>query len=196
MSEQTIGFYNKFSFFYPLVDVFLKPQKKFLFNQINMLPEGSLLEIGVGNGAHFQLYKKHQITGIDTSAAMLKLARKNNRGNIRLFKMDGSEILFDDNKFDYVVLSHIIAVVDDPEELLQEIFRVLKPQGRVFILNHFTPDNWLKYIDIAFGIIAKILHFKSIFHIHEIPAIKKFTLLNEVHFGPTSYFKLLIYQKQ
>jgi phosphatidylethanolamine/phosphatidyl-N-methylethanolamine N-methyltransferase len=76
MSRQSDSFYNKFSFLYPLVDVFLKPQKKVLFNEINRLPEGSLLEIGVGNGAHFQLYKKHQIIGIDTSAAMLEIARK------------------------------------------------------------------------------------------------------------------------
>jgi len=84
MSKQTDHFYNKFSFLYPLVDIFLKPQKKVLFNEINLVPEGSLLEIGVGNGAHFPLYKKHTITGIDTSAAMLEIAEKKSRGNITL----------------------------------------------------------------------------------------------------------------
>src|SRR5215216_6983983 len=112
MNKQTDSFYNKFSFFYPLVDVFLKPQKKVLFNEINRLPEGSLLEIGVGNGAHLQLYKKHKITGIDTSAAMLEIARKRSFGDIEVFKMDGKALLFDDEKFDYVVLSHVIAVID------------------------------------------------------------------------------------
>src|SRR5205809_7113136 len=113
MGKQTDSFYNKFSFLYPLVDVFLKPQKKVLFKEINMVPEGSLLEIGVGNGAHFQFYKKHKIIGIDTSAAMLEIARKKSCGNIRVFKMDGEALLFDDEEFDYVVLSHVIAVIDN-----------------------------------------------------------------------------------
>jgi phosphatidylethanolamine/phosphatidyl-N-methylethanolamine N-methyltransferase len=196
MSKQTDSFYNKFSFLYPLVDVFLKPQKKVLFKEINGLPEGTLLEIGVGNGAHFKLYKKHRIIGIDTSAAMLEMARRKNRGNIKILKMDGKALLFGDNEFDYVVLSHVIAVVDDPELLLKEVLRVLKPQGQVFILNHFTPDNWLRHIDRTFGRVSKLLHFRSVFCIDEIATIKKFVLLKEVHFGFGSYFRLLIYQKK
>jgi len=196
MNKQTDSFYNNFSFFYPLVDIFLKPQKKVLFNEINRLPEGSLLEIGVGNGSHLQLYKRHKIIGIDTSAAMLEIARKRSFGDIKVFKMDGKALLFDDEKFDYVVLSHVIAVIDNPEQLLQEVLRVLKPQGQVFILNHFTPNNWLRHIDRVFEIISKILHFRSVFYIHEIAAIKKFILLKEVGFGLASYFKLLIYQKK
>jgi phosphatidylethanolamine/phosphatidyl-N-methylethanolamine N-methyltransferase len=196
MSKQTESFYNTFSFFYPLVDVFLRAQKKVLFKEINDLPGGHLLEIGVGNGSHFKFYKKHSITGIDTSGAMLELARKQIVGNIRLLKMDGKALLFDDGQFDYVVISHVIAVVDDPGQLMAEVLRVLKPQGQVFILNHFTPDNWLRFIDHAFKSISKFLHFKSVFHIHDIPTIKKFRLLKEVHFGFASYFKLLIYQKK
>ena len=196
MSKQTESFYNTFSIFYPLVDVFLRAQKRILFKEINDLPEGHLLEIGVGNGAHFQFYKKHGITGIDTSGAMLELARKQTVGNMRLLKMDGKALLFDDGQFDYVVISHVIAVVDDPEQLMSEVLRVLKPQGQVFILNHFTPDNWLRFIDRAFKPISKFLRFKSVFHIHDIPTIKQFRLLKEVHFRPASYFKLLIYQKK
>jgi phosphatidylethanolamine/phosphatidyl-N-methylethanolamine N-methyltransferase len=100
------------------------------------------------------------------------------------------------DKFDYVVLSHVIAVVDNPERLLEEVFRVLKPDGRLFILNHFTPDNWLKYVDQAFGIISKMVHFKSVFRMHEIPTVKRFKPLKEVRFAPLSYFKLLVYQKK
>lgn len=196
MSKRTESFYNKFSLFYPLVDIFLRSQKKLLFNEINELPEGDLLEIGVGNGAHFHLYKKHKIIGIDTSTAMLKIARNRNSGTIELLQMDGKALLFDDGQFDYVVLSHVIAVVDNPEKLFEEVLRVLKPKGKVFILNHFTPNNWLRHIDHTFAPFSKMFHFKSVFYIHEINTIKKFTLLKEVSFGAASYYKLLIYQKR
>jgi phosphatidylethanolamine/phosphatidyl-N-methylethanolamine N-methyltransferase len=196
MSKHSDHFYNKFSYLYPLVDVFLKPQKKVLFNEINRLPDGSLLEIGVGNGAHFHLYKKHNIIGIDTSAGMLEIARAQKISNIQILEMDGQAMLFDNYQFDYIILSHVIAVVDDPEQLLKEVLRVLKPQGQVFILNHFTPNNWLKYVDHAFMAFSKIFHFKSAFYIRHIASIKNFALLKEVNVGFASYFKLLIYQKK
>jgi phosphatidylethanolamine/phosphatidyl-N-methylethanolamine N-methyltransferase len=196
MSKETTSFYNRFTPLYPLVDAFLRPQKKVLFREINQQRCGDLLEIGVGNGAHLPLYKNHKIIGIDTSSAMLDVARKQKPGNIELLQMDGHALSFQDEQFHYVVLSHVIAVVDDPERLLAEVLRVLKPKGKVFILNHFTPDNWLRHIDGAFRFISKTFCFKSVFHLHEIAMLKNFTLLEEVRFGSLGYFKLLIFQKK
>jgi phosphatidylethanolamine/phosphatidyl-N-methylethanolamine N-methyltransferase len=196
VSAKTQSFYNKFSFFYPLVDVFLRPQKRALFREINTLPQGNLLEIGVGNGAHLQLYKAHKVTGIDTSANMLAIAAKRKASNVELLQMNGESLDFADDYFDYVVLSHVIAVVDNPEKLLSEAFRVLKPDGRIFILNHFTPNNWLKFIDRSFNFVSRKLHFKSVFYIDDLSALRRFSLLKEISFGSLSYFKLLIYQKK
>src|SRR5687767_9841384 len=114
-------FYNKFSFFYPVVDLFLKRQKHRLLQEINNLPFGNLLEIGVGNGSHLHLYQTHRITGIDISVKMLEAAKKRQRANMQLLQMNGETLLFHDHAFDYVVLSHVIAVVDNPEKLLEEI---------------------------------------------------------------------------
>ncbi len=196
MSPQTDIFYNKFSFFYPLVDLVLQPQKKTLFRIIHSLPEGQLLEIGAGNGSHFKYYDKHQVTAIDTSAAMLAIARKNRTDKIKVLKMSGEALSFEAATFDYVVLSHVIAVVPNPEQLLAEVLRVLKPGGQLFILNHFTPENCLKYIDRLFSLVSKVFHFRSVFYIDKLEVIKKYLLIKEVHFGPGAYFKLLIYKKQ
>lgn len=195
MSNQTEAFYNKFSFFYPLVDVFLKAQKNMLFKEINILPEGKVLDIGVGNGTHLRKYKKHKVVGIDTSASMLKIARKQNSPNIELVQMDGTALLYDNACFDYVVLAHVIAVVDDSEKLMEEVLRVLKSGGKVYILNHFTPDNWLRYVDKAFNVASGLFHFKSVFYLHDIATFRKFILLKEIPLGAVSYFKLLVYQK-
>jgi len=166
-----------------------------MFQEINHLPDGRLLEIGVGNGAHLQGYQKHAVTGIDTSAARLEVARKNKTGNISLMEMSGEALRFADEVFDYVVLSHVIAVVDDPERLLQEVYRVLKPQGQVIILNHFTPVNRLRHIDHAFKPVAKAFHFRSVFSLKDLPVLRKFRLQKEINAGMASYFKLLIYRK-
>jgi len=196
MNKRTERFYNQFAFFYPLADLFLRSQKKVLFREVNHLPDGHVLEIGVGNGAHLKLYQRHRITGIDTSLAMLESARKNQRPDMELLQMNGEALEFEDNSFDYVVLSHVLAVVDEPEQVMEEVQRVLKPGGRVFILNHFTPDNWLRHIDHAFGRIARLFRFRSVFHIRDLSAIGKFTLLKEIPLGSAAYFRLLIYGKK
>jgi phosphatidylethanolamine/phosphatidyl-N-methylethanolamine N-methyltransferase len=195
MSYTSEKFYDRLTFLYPLIDVFLKPQKQKFFTIINRYPHGLLLEIGVGNGSHLKFYTNHQVAGIDTSNGMLAKAEKQHNGNVQLYQMNGEALSFPDEAFDYVVLSHVIAVVEDPAKVLEEAYRVLRPTGKLFILNHFTPDNWFRYVDIAFEKISGLLHFKSIFQIGSVRGIKKFKLLSEFNASPFSYFKILIYEK-
>lgn len=176
MSKKTDIFYNNFSTLYPLVDIFYKPQKRKLFELINNLPFGQLLEIGVGNGTHFQLYKTHKVIGIDTSSKMLEIANKYKKNNITLERMNAESLSFPDQTFDYIVMSHVISVIDNPEKMLEESYRVLKPNGRIYILNHFTPENWLRCFDNSIQTISKRLHFKSVFHIESLKTIKKIYL--------------------
>ncbi|MFT3748394.1 MAG: class I SAM-dependent methyltransferase [Agriterribacter sp.] len=194
-NKHTTSFYNKFSFFYPLADLFLRPQKRVLFREINQLPYGKILEIGVGNGSNLIFYKKHHVTGIDTSQKMLDNAKRIADETIVLLLMNGESLSFQNHSFDYVVLSHVLAVAENPESILEEAYRVLKPGGKIFILNHFTPDNWLKYLDYSFQLVSKIFCFKSLFYIDRLETLKKFILLNEISIDALSYFKLLIYRK-
>jgi phosphatidylethanolamine/phosphatidyl-N-methylethanolamine N-methyltransferase len=195
VAKTTDKFYNQFFRFYPLVDFFLKPQKKKLYKEINGLLPGKLLEIGVGNGADLFLYQSHEITAVDSSSKMLEIARARAIQGVELLEMNAQFLKFSNDSFDYVVLSHVIAVVEDPQQLLEEIYRVLKPGGKLLILNHFTPGNWLKYIDQSFQVIAKQFHFRSVFRLNSFSAINKFRLIQETGFGRLSYFKLLIYCK-
>lgn len=196
MNTNTQSFYNNFSFFYPLVDIFLSPQKKVLLSKINQLPPGQLLEIGVGNGSYLPSYKMHRVTGIDVSIKMLKIAAKKKGTNTTLLQMNGETLLFENETFDYVVLSHVLAVVDDREKVLNEAYRVLKPNGRVFILNHFTPGNLLKYIDHMLSVFAKLFKFRSVFYVNDLVSLEKYKVISDISFGRTSYFKLLILEKK
>lgn len=196
MSRQTELFYNWFAPMYPAVDLFLRPQKRAFFDEIGQLPAGNLLEVGVGNGSHLHLYKNHRVTAIDTSSSMLAAALRRNLPDIELVKMDGEKLLFPDGIFDYVVMSHVLAVADNPSSLLQEVTRVLKPGGKILILNHFTPDNSLKYFDRAFSIFSAPLRFRSVFRIEDISIPRELSLIREKPAGYCSYFKMLIYQKK
>jgi len=193
--NSTRSFYNRISFLYPVINYFLKGQKKSLIHEVNKEPPGTLLEIGIGNGSHLRLYAYHQVTGIEISEAMLKKAQRFKNDRYQLLLMNGENLEFTKASFDYVVMSHVLAVTKNPEQLLQEAYNVLKPGGKLFILNHFTPDNWLGHVDRAFQPLSFLLHFKSAFYLHKLGTLRRFTLLQQINLFVGSYFKLLIFCK-
>ncbi len=194
--KASAGFYNRFYRLYPIVNYFLKKQKTNLTRYINQLPEGRLLEIGIGNGAVLPLYRKHCITGIDTAVNMLSIAGKRQvNTTVTLLNMDGEALEFEDSGFDYVVISHVLAVTEKPEDMLRESYRVLKKGGLLFLHNHFTPSNMLQYIDKLFSLFAPVFRFRSAFKISDLNSLQLFHLQKQINVGPAHYFKILILEK-
>ncbi|MEA3490229.1 MAG: class I SAM-dependent methyltransferase [Candidatus Omnitrophota bacterium] len=94
-----------------------------------VLPEkGKGLEIGVGSG---RFAAPLRITvGIDPSEKMVELARE--RGvDARLGS--GEELPFKDSSFGYVAIIVTLCFVRDPEKVIRESARILKPGGKVII---------------------------------------------------------------
>jgi phosphatidylethanolamine/phosphatidyl-N-methylethanolamine N-methyltransferase len=189
--------YNKFAFLYPAVDIFLKRRKKMLAKMINGLPGGRLLEIGVGTGSHLSYYEKHKIIAIDISEKMLEHARKEkHKVPVQLLVMDGEKLSFENESFDYIVISHVLSVTENPEQMIEEAFRVLKPSGLLFILNHDTPDNALRYFDYAVHRIGKSLKIETKFHLDSIKNLDHFEKVSEKRPGLFHYFKIAVYRKK
>ena len=91
-------------------------------------PKGKGLEVGVGSG---RFAGPLGITaGIDPSEKMVELARE--RG-IDAALGTGEELSFKDSTFDYVAIIVTLCFVRDPEKVLEESARVLKPGGRIII---------------------------------------------------------------
>jgi len=116
------------------------------FNMMNVKPGETVLEVGVGTGLSLPLYpKESHVTGIDISQEMLEKAegKKEYYGltNVNLHNMDASSMAFADNAFDKVIASHVITVVPNPLKTLNEIKRVCKKDGEIFILNYTGCNN-------------------------------------------------------
>ena len=193
--KSTRSFYNRISILYPVIDFFLKRHRKRLIDAVNSEPPGNLLEVGVGSGSHLQLYKHHCITGIDISESMLHLAEQYKSPENVLMLMDGEHMKFDDGSFDFVVMCHVLAVVGDPDQLLTEAHRVLRPGGMLFILNHFTPAGFLSLVDRISEPVASLFHFRSRFYLSDLNAFQHFHLKHKIALGIGSYFQILIYTK-
>lgn len=192
---KTADFYNMLAPVYPAIDRVLATHKSVLIHHINQEPPCRLLEIGVGSGNHLSKYKGHRITGIDISPGMLKRARKQNGACIQLMVMDGGQLAFENESYEMVTLPHILAVASKPEQVLNEVYRVLVPGGKLFILNHFTPSNALQWLDKFFNPVSRLLHVRSRFYEQELLGLKRFKMISSLSCGRFDYFKLLILQK-
>lgn len=102
---------------------------------------GRVLEVGVGTGKNLPYYdyNKVQLTGVDLSEGMLRRAKAlaARRGFLAdLRQMDAEHLDFPDGTFDTVVHTFVLCSVPHPAEVLREIIRVLKPNGRLLMLEH------------------------------------------------------------
>ena len=110
---------------------------------------GQILEIGVGTGLSFDDYDATtEITGIDISGPMIARARmRAASGRYPFVKglsvMDAHNLRFDDATFDCVVGQFVITLVADPERVLSECVRVLKPGGQIVLVNHLYSERGL-----------------------------------------------------
>lgn len=108
---------------------------------------GKILEVGVGTGLSFDDYDSStEITGIDMSAPMLAKARmKMTSGrypHVRdVLQMDAHKMSFPDATFDCVVAQFVITLVANPEQVLSECHRVVKPGGRIILVNHLYSEK-------------------------------------------------------
>jgi ubiquinone/menaquinone biosynthesis C-methylase UbiE len=108
---------------------------------------GRILEVGVGTGLSFDDYDATtEITGIDLCAPMLEKARaKMASGRYPWVKavhqMDAHHMTFANQSFDCVVAQFVITLVASPEQVLSECHRVVKPGGRIILVNHLYSES-------------------------------------------------------
>ena len=108
--------------------------------------KGKILEVGIGTGKNIEYYnKKAEVVGIDFSEKMLQIAKeklvKSGKRNITLKQRDVENLKFKDNSFDYVVTTCVFCSVPNPIKGLEEIRRVLKPTGKLIMIEHVLSKN-------------------------------------------------------
>lgn len=84
-------------------------------------------------------FEPARLVALDHSKPSLAYARKVASdfaiGGIEYVYGDASEMLLEDNQFDFVTCRHSLQIFDRPELILKELFRICKPGGRVYVTN-------------------------------------------------------------
>jgi phosphatidylethanolamine/phosphatidyl-N-methylethanolamine N-methyltransferase len=125
----------------------LQPGRKAVVQALGLRSGDRVLEVGVGTGLSLPLYPRDvRITGIDVSREMLEKARRRvarrRLANVEaLLEMDAERMSFPDASFDKVVAMYVVSVVERPDKLLEELHRVCRPHGEIYLVNHVRSDN-------------------------------------------------------
>lgn len=191
---KTSQFYDKIAPWYFSIDFFLKRHKDRLVQEVNKYPNQSILEIGVGQGAHLKRYTSSSITGIDFSEKMLQHARRNNPST-RFIQMDATQMLQLNQKFDLVILSHVLSTSSKANKIVEQSYNILNANGKIIILNHFSSKGGLRLFEKLFQPIARLFHFQSYFPMENLTALRRFRLLKARKFGLLNSYQILIFEK-
>lgn len=103
--------------------------------------EGEVLEIGFGSGVNLSYYPEHirKIITVDVNPGIHALAQKRIQASsitVDHHILNGEKLPMADHTFNSVVSTWTLCSIENVEQALKEIYRVLKPGGRFFFIEH------------------------------------------------------------
>jgi ubiquinone/menaquinone biosynthesis C-methylase UbiE len=123
---------------------------------LSHLPENArILEIGAGTGLNFRFYpSSKQAVASEISFKMLEFAR-GKTSEIQLVQANAEILPFDENAFDAAFATLVFCSIPNPQNAFNELQRVVKPDGKIVLLEHVRPGGLL-------GIVFDILNFATV----------------------------------
>lgn len=119
-----------------------------------------ILDVACGTGDFAFEFEKYSsdIIGLDFCEEMLEIARKKahkNNSSVKFIQGDALSLPFKDETFDIVSIGFGIRNVDDIKKAITEMYRVLKKDGKIIILEFGQPKNF--FIRLLYKIYSKYI---------------------------------------
>jgi demethylmenaquinone methyltransferase/2-methoxy-6-polyprenyl-1,4-benzoquinol methylase len=99
-----------------------------------------ILDVAAGTGTSTAALARHgaSVVGLDFSPSMVAEARRKHK-KLEFIEGDATKLPFGDDEFDAVAISFGLRNIQDPKAALSEMYRVLKPGGRLVICEFSKP---------------------------------------------------------
>jgi ubiquinone/menaquinone biosynthesis C-methylase UbiE len=119
---------------------------------LQLQQDDDLLEVACGNGYFLKKYASHvhSVAGLDLSELVVKMAKKKHRGRIKagtaeFVHGDASQLPWEDSRFSVATSMGSFTSFPKPLESLKEIYRVLRPGGRVIVSIEWNAEDGLDH---------------------------------------------------
>lgn len=145
--------------------------RAFLASRVEARPGDLVLDVATGTAAvAIELAGRHgcRVVGVDQSAEMLAAGRRRVgeaglADSIELREGHAEELPFEDASFDALTFTYLLRYVDDPAATLRELARVVRPGGRIAMLEFSVPPAaparlaWEAYVRAGLPVAGRIV---------------------------------------
>jgi SAM-dependent methyltransferase len=122
----------------------LQPREELVLSLVKPKKSDTLLDIGCGGGAILRQIGECKKFGADIEPKDIPGVE------VRFTDLNSGKLPFDESGFDWVVCTEVIEHLSNPDNLISEINRVLKPSG-VLVLSTPNLASWVNRIKLLFG---------------------------------------------
>lgn len=122
----------------------------YLIDEVKKEQFHSLLDVGCGTGNTITLlneqFSNKEYTGMDLSENMIKVAENKKIKNATFIQGDAENMPFKNNQFDVIVCKESFHHYPNVEKFFKECYRILKPGGRLIIMDMTPPVQIIRWI--------------------------------------------------
>jgi demethylmenaquinone methyltransferase / 2-methoxy-6-polyprenyl-1,4-benzoquinol methylase len=120
--------------------------RRAMVEAVQAAPGDRVLDVATGTGLVARaLVRRYgcEVVGLDQSAEMLARGRELCAGvpGIELVRGEAERLPFDDGSFDALSFTYLLRYVDDPAGTMRELARVVRPGGRIAMLDFYVPSG-------------------------------------------------------
>lgn len=132
---------------------YLRSMQEKIVSLLDLKKGQRLLDLGCGTGralryASSLINGQGEFYGIDISSKMIEIAKANaSDKNMHFYKTNSDKLPFKNNFFDLIMCSNSFHHYYSPDKVLKETYRVLKPKGRIYILDPTADTLIIKVIE-------------------------------------------------
>ncbi len=146
--------------------------RRALITAVDPRPDERVLDVATGTGlVAFELVRRGgcEVVGLDQSEEMLSGARKRMAelsgcaGRVSFVEGEAERLPFADGEFDALTFTYLLRYVDDRAATMHELARVVKPGGRIGMVEFAVPEVgvlrtlWRLYTRVGLPLLGRLV---------------------------------------